>query len=76
MGYWFGAYVPAGTPAEVVKRLNELLVKAVASQEARQFYETTGTEPVSGTPQELANFQQAEAQKWGRIIKAANIEAE
>ena len=76
MGYWFGAYVPAGTPDDVVKRLNELLVKAVASQEARQFYDSTGTEPVSGTPQELAKFQQAEAQKWGRIIKAANIEAE
>jgi tripartite-type tricarboxylate transporter receptor subunit TctC len=76
MGYWFGAYAPAGTPAAVVERLNALLVKAVASQEARQFYETTGTEPVSGTPEELAKFQQAEAQKWGKIIKAAGIEAE
>jgi tripartite-type tricarboxylate transporter receptor subunit TctC len=76
MGYWFGAYVPAGTPADVLERLNALLVKAVASQEARQFYETTGTEPVSGTPEELAKFQQAEAQKWGKIIKAAGIEAE
>jgi tripartite-type tricarboxylate transporter receptor subunit TctC len=76
MGYWFGAYAPAGTPADVLERLNALLVKAVASQEARQFYETTGTEPVSGTPEELAKFQQAEAQKWGKIIKAAGIEAE
>ncbi len=76
MGYWFGAYAPAGTPADVLDRLNALLVKAVASQEARQFYETTGTEPVSGTPEELAKFQQAEAQKWGKIIKAAGIEAE
>ena len=76
MGYWFGAYVPAGTPAEVVKRLNGLLVHAVGSPEARSFYESTGTEPVSGTPDELARFQAAEAQKWGKIIKAAGIEAE
>ena len=76
MGYWFGAYVPAGTPAEVVKRLNGVLVHAVGSPEARSFYESTGTEPVSGTPDELARFQAAEAQKWGKIIKAAGLEAE
>jgi tripartite-type tricarboxylate transporter receptor subunit TctC len=76
MGYWFGAYVPAGTPEPVVKRLNELLVNAVTSPQAKQFYESTGTEPVSSTPQELAGFQAAEAQKWGKIIKAAGIEAE
>lgn len=76
MGYWFGAYVPAGTPAPVVARLNALLVKAIGSSEARQFFETTGTEPASSTPEELASFQTAESQKWGRIIKAAGIVAE
>jgi len=76
MGYWFGAYVPAGTPDAVVTRLNELLVKATQSAETRQFYESTGTEPVSSTPEELTKFQAAESQKWGAIIKAAGIEAE
>ncbi|NLD55016.1 MAG: tripartite tricarboxylate transporter substrate binding protein [Burkholderiaceae bacterium] len=76
MGYWFGAYVPAGTPEAVVGKLNELLVAAVKSPEARQFYESTGTEPVSSTPAELATFQAAESGKWGRIIKAAGIVAE
>ena len=76
MGYWFGAYVPAGTPQPIVEKLNDLLTKAIGSPEARQFYETTGTEPVSSTPDELKAFQAAEAQKWGKIIKAAGIEAE
>ncbi|MFP5404980.1 MAG: Bug family tripartite tricarboxylate transporter substrate binding protein [Gammaproteobacteria bacterium] len=76
MGYWFAAYVPAATPAPVVQRLHELLVKAMKSPEAEKFYENTGTVPVSSTPEELAKFQAAEAGKWGRIVEAAGIEAQ
>jgi tripartite-type tricarboxylate transporter receptor subunit TctC len=73
MSYWFAAYVPAKTPGAVVKRLNELLVAATKSAGAKQFYESTGTDAVVSTPEELAKFQTAESGKWGRIIKAANI---
>jgi tripartite-type tricarboxylate transporter receptor subunit TctC len=76
MGYWFAAYVPAKTPSAVVKRLQELLASATKSASARNFYESTGTEPVTSTPEELGKFQTAESQKWGRIIKAANIQPE
>nr|WP_229828895.1 tripartite tricarboxylate transporter substrate binding protein [Pigmentiphaga litoralis] len=76
MGYWFAAYVPAGTPSAVVTRLNELLIKASTSAAAKSFYESTGTEPYTTTPGELASFQKAESQKWGKIIKAAGIEPE
>ena len=77
MGYWFAAYAPAKTPPAVVKRLNELLVKAAKSEAAKAaFYEPTGTEVFTTSPEELARFQAAESQKWGRIVKAAGIEAE
>jgi len=77
MGYWFAAYAPAKTPPAVVKRLNELLVKAAKSEAAKAaFYEPTGTEVFTSSPEELAKFQAAESQKWGRIVKAAGIEAE
>ena len=76
MGYWFAAYVPAGTPAPVVARLNELLAQATRSAAAKSFYEMAGSEPWATTPEELARFQAAEAQKWGKVIKAAGIEAE
>ncbi len=76
MGYWFAAYVPAGTPAPVVARLNELLVHATRSAAAKSFYDIAGSEPWTTTPQELAQFQAAETQKWGRVIKAAGIEPE
>ena len=76
MGYWFAAYVPAKTPPATVARLQKMLVAATKSASARTFYEGTGTEIVTSTPEELAKFQSAESQKWGRIIKAAKIEAE
>ena len=77
MGYWFAAYAPAKTPPSVVRRLNELLVKAAKSDAAKSaFYEPTGTEVFTTSPEELAKFQSAEAQKWGRIVTAAGIEAE
>lgn len=76
MGYWFAAYVPANTPAPVVARLNELLHTAVKSAAAKTFFDTAGSEPWTTTPDELAKFQAAETQKWGKVIKAAGIEAE
>ena len=76
MGYWFAAYTPAGTPEDVVKRLNTLLIKATESPAAKQFYANTGIDPVTSTPQELADFQQAESKKWGTIIQKAGIQAE
>jgi tripartite-type tricarboxylate transporter receptor subunit TctC len=76
MGYWFAAYVPAKTPPAVVKRLNELLVAATRAPAAVKFYESTGVEAAVSSPEELAKFQVAESQKWGKIVKAAGIQAE
>lgn len=76
MTYWFAAYVPAGTPAPLVNRLNELLAKSVQEPAASTFYRTTGTEPLTSTSAELRAFQRAESQKWERVITAAGIEKE
>ena len=76
MTYWFAAYVPARTPHAVVTKLHDLLVAATQSASAKTFYETTGTDPLSSSPEELGKFQTSESQKWGRIIKAANIQPE
>ncbi|HEY9067553.1 MAG TPA: tripartite tricarboxylate transporter substrate binding protein [Burkholderiaceae bacterium] len=76
MGYWFAAYVPAGTPAPVLQRLHELLTAGVKSASAKAFFESSGAEPWTTTPDELAKFQSAESAKWGQVIKAAGIEPE
>ena len=76
MGYWFAAYAPAGTPPAVVARLNELMAAATKSAAAKSFYDLAGSEAWTTTPDELAKFQAAETVKWGKVIKAAGIEAE
>ena len=76
MSYWFAAYAPAGTPQPVVAKLNAMMVKAARSDSAAGFYKSTGTEVFTSTPAELAKFQSQESGKWGRIIKAANIQPE
>jgi tripartite-type tricarboxylate transporter receptor subunit TctC len=76
MSYWFAAYVPAKTPPAVVVRLHDLLVQATKGVAMKSFYGTTGTDPFTSTPEELAKFQSAESAKWGKIIKAAGIQPE
>ena len=76
MGYWFAAYAPAGTPAAVVNRLNELMQNATKSATAKSFFDMSGSEAWHTSPDELAKFQAAETVKWGKVIKAAGIEPE
>ena len=68
--------MPAGTPKDVVARLNELLKNATKSAGAKSFYETSGSEAWTTTPEELAQFQATDALKWGKVIKAAGIQPE
>jgi tripartite-type tricarboxylate transporter receptor subunit TctC len=76
MSYWFAAYVPAKTPPAVVARLHDLLVQATNGAAMKSFYATSGTDPFTNSPEELAKFQTAESTKWGKIIKAAGIQPE
>jgi tripartite-type tricarboxylate transporter receptor subunit TctC len=76
MGYWFAAYVPAGTPAPVAARLRDLLVKGVGSPAAKAFFDTGGAQAWTTTPEELVRFQEEETRKWGKVIQAAGIAAE
>jgi tripartite-type tricarboxylate transporter receptor subunit TctC len=76
MSYWFAAYVPAKTPAPIVKRLNELVVKAIATETVKSYLARNALVPFTTTPEQLAKFQITEADKWGRIIKAAGIQPE
>jgi tripartite-type tricarboxylate transporter receptor subunit TctC len=74
--FWFATYVPAGTPAPIIARLNEILTKANKSQTVTTFYNGVGFEPLTSTAEELRKFQAAESQKWGKIIQSAGIEKE
>jgi tripartite-type tricarboxylate transporter receptor subunit TctC len=74
--YWVGVYAPRGTPPEIIRRLNEAFSAAVKSEAIKAVLANELLDAFTTTPQGLADFQRTEAAKWGRIIKAANIEPE
>jgi tripartite-type tricarboxylate transporter receptor subunit TctC len=76
ISYWNAVYAPAGTPAPVVQKVNQLMQRALATENVRRFVEQNGMEPFTSTSVELASFQAAEYQRWGSVIKAAGIEPE
>jgi tripartite-type tricarboxylate transporter receptor subunit TctC len=73
---WAGVLVPAGTPNEVISRLNQDISKAVRSPQIRQRWIEQGFEPRTATPDELAAVIKSDVDKWGRIVRQAGIRAE
>jgi tripartite-type tricarboxylate transporter receptor subunit TctC len=71
---WSAFLVPAKTSREIVGKIHDDTVKALADATVRDKLETTGAVVVGSTPAELASFLETEREKWGRIIKAANIQ--
>jgi tripartite-type tricarboxylate transporter receptor subunit TctC len=76
ISYWNAVYAPAGTPAPIVQRVNELMQRAMATESVRRFVEQNGMESFTSSPAELASFQAGEYRRWGSVIKAAGIEPE
>ena len=69
-------YVPAKTPAAVIKRLNEETVRLLHSAEAKERLFNNGAEAVGSTPEELTTAVRAEVARWGKVIKEAGIKTE
>jgi tripartite-type tricarboxylate transporter receptor subunit TctC len=70
---WLGLVAPAKTPQPVIQKLNSALNRILAEPEVIQRLSGVGAEPTTGTPQAFATYQASELQKWGEIIKSANI---
>ncbi|MBN8751760.1 MULTISPECIES: Bug family tripartite tricarboxylate transporter substrate binding protein [Variovorax] len=66
---WFGLLAPAGTPAAVIQRIDDALIKAMASTELKQKIIEQGGDPVAETPEKFSAFIQSETVKWGKIVK-------
>jgi tripartite-type tricarboxylate transporter receptor subunit TctC len=73
---WGGVLAPAGTPRDVVGRLNAEINKALAAPDVRERMLGAGIEPAGGTPQQFAEFIRSEMAKWGNVAKAAGIQPE
>ena len=68
---WNGLLAPAKTPVEIIARLNESTVKALAMMDVREKFAAQGAEAVGSTPEEFRAYIRAEIDKWGRVIRAS-----
>ena len=73
---WYGLLAPAGTPREIITRLHAEVVKAVASPEVRERFQSFGAEPVGSSPEEFATQIKSDIAKWAKVAKAANVRAD
>ena len=70
---WNGLFAPAKTPQAIVDRLYEVTVAALKSPQMKEKMEAEGAEPVGQTPAQFRAYVQSEIDKWGKVIKAANV---
>ena len=70
---WFAVFAPAGTPADVVARLNKALLTAMRQPETLRKLESVGAEPIGSTPQALAQHLNQELARWGALIQERGI---
>jgi tripartite-type tricarboxylate transporter receptor subunit TctC len=70
---WWGIAVPAGTPAPVVERLNKEINAILASDEVKKIFDEQGAVRMPMSPAEFAQFYRTELEKWGKVVKAADI---
>ncbi|HEX7249816.1 MAG TPA: tripartite tricarboxylate transporter substrate binding protein, partial [Burkholderiales bacterium] len=74
---WWGIFAPAGTPKPIIDKLNAELVKVYNLPDVRKtLTETLGMDLVVSTPEQLQQWNAAEMQRWGRIVKDNNIRAD
>ena len=73
---WYGLLAPAGTPREIILRLNSEVGRALREPDARERLYSIGAEPMNGTPEEFTAYIAAEMAKWSKVVKTAGLRAD
>lgn len=73
---WFGIMVPAGTPRDLIAKLNTDIVKGLDSTEVKEIIARQGGEVMSSTPEQMATQIRGDREKWGRVIRESGAKIE
>ena len=73
---WFGLVAPAGTPREVVQKLNAEVAKILAMPDVRERFMAQGVEPLGSTPEQFGEHIKAQMTKWSKVVRDAGVKAE
>ncbi len=76
VGSWQGVFAPAGTPPEIVKRLNAEIVKILNMPDVKEKLFALGAEPVGDTPEQFAAFVKSEVAKWSDVVKKSGAKVD
>ncbi len=76
IGSWYGLLAPAGTPREIIAKLNAEITKALAIPELRERYQSTGLEPIGNSSEQFAVEIRDDTARWGKVARTANVRAE
>ena len=76
MKLWIGAFAPARTPPELVRRLNAEMAKTLADPQVRKRLASVSIEPLGGTPQEFDAYLKSEIERWGKVIREGGVRAD
>lgn len=68
---WYGVWAPAGTPAEIVSRMQREIARALATDELREVWRSLGAEAGGQSPEQMKAFVDAEIRKWAKVVKDA-----
>ncbi|HVD75738.1 MAG TPA: tripartite tricarboxylate transporter substrate-binding protein, partial [Xanthobacteraceae bacterium] len=70
---WFGIGAPKNTPVEIVDKLNKEINAGLADSKMRARFADLGGTVLAGSPADFRKLMGEETEKWGRVIRAANI---
>ena len=73
---WWGILFPAGVPRPIIDKVNADLVKALATPNVKSRLGELGVETLSSTPEQFGQFMASETERWGKLIKEANLRVE
>jgi tripartite-type tricarboxylate transporter receptor subunit TctC len=73
---WLALLAPAGTPSEIVNKLNAEIAKVMKDPELRKLFDSAGVEPDPSTPQAMSEYMGQEMARWGKVVKEAGIKLE
>ena len=74
--FWIGIFVPAGTPAPIIARLNAETNRAVAAPELKAKFVAIGADAAPGTPEQLGTILRGDLERWGKAIRTTRVKVE